>query len=155
MMTSRNISYKKSTRIHKKQKKQPLQLEQLQRAGDTLGNQDTSFILSQSLVKVTADCRPRTTIHYAVTEQEIDALKDCSIYIQHFDTVLGILLGAVVTLVLGLIWDRTHWVEKTIVSFIISVFIGWLFYLKRKKLSRAEKIWQYIKEASEGVNEKT
>ncbi|AQX19771.1 hypothetical protein BWD162_006490 [Bartonella sp. WD16.2] len=98
---------------------------------------------------------PRTTTHHVVTEQEMDSLRDCAMYIQHFDMSIGILLGTFITLVLGTIWDKSHLGEKIIVFFVISSFLMWLFYLKRKTQSKIEKVWEYIKKASGGVNEET
>ncbi len=97
----------------------------------------------------------RMTMHHVVTEQEMDSLRNCAMYVQHFDTSIGILLGTFITLVLGTIWDKSHLGEKIIVFFVISAFLMWLLYLKRKTQSKIERIWQYIKKASEGVNEKT
>ncbi|ENN91061.1 hypothetical protein m07a_10700 [Bartonella schoenbuchensis m07a] len=95
------------------------------------------------------------TIHYTVTEQKIDSLKNYAIYIRHFNMAIGILLGTFITLVLVTIWDKSHLGEKITVFFVISAFLMWLLYLKRKTQSKIERIWQYIKKASEGVNEET
>ncbi|WP_330169254.1 hypothetical protein [Bartonella grahamii] len=135
-------------------KKPPIHLEQLQRASNTVEDEDMSSVSSQPFFRVTADCRSRVTTHYAVTELEIESLRDCAVYAHHFDTVIGILLGALVSLTLGLIWDESHWEKKAIVILIISVFLVWLCYLKRKARLRSDRIWQYIKQASEDMSEK-
>ncbi|MGF7158107.1 hypothetical protein [Bartonella heixiaziensis] len=131
-----------------------LHLEQLQRASNTVEDEDKSSVSSQEFFKVTADCRSRVTTHYAVTEQEIESLRDCAMYAHHFDTVMGILLGALISLFLELLWDCSQFGKKITVAIIIAAFVVWLRNLKRKTQSRSEKIWQYIKKASEGISEK-
>ncbi|MBA9083471.1 MULTISPECIES: hypothetical protein [Bartonella] len=87
------------------------------------------------------------TIYYTVTEQKIDSLKNYAIYIRHFNMAIGILLGAIITLVLGAIWDESPLEEKITVFFVISAFIMGLLYLKRKTQSKIDRIWQYINES--------
>ncbi|AQX19669.1 hypothetical protein BWD162_005450 [Bartonella sp. WD16.2] len=85
------------------------------------------------------------TIQYVVTKQEIDSLKSYAMYIRHFNTAIGILLGTFITLVLGLICDETYLEVKVIVCCTMFVFLMWFFLLKLETQSKIEKVWECIK----------
>ncbi|WP_375679359.1 MULTISPECIES: hypothetical protein [unclassified Bartonella] len=145
-MTSKNISHKKLTGIYKSRKKNKhLHLKQLQRASDAVGNQS---------VRVIADCLPRRTVHYAVTEQEINLLKDHATSARRFHGIMGTLLGTLLTLSIELFWDRSHLEIKQVFIIIISIILVSLFFYSLKFKTKAEEIWQNIKQESGDISEK-
>ncbi|WP_146739237.1 hypothetical protein [Candidatus Bartonella washoeensis] len=148
-MTSKNISRKKLKGIYKsrEKKKRPhlIQLKQLQRASDAVGNQSVTVI---------ADCLPRRTVHYAVTEQEINLLKDHATSACRCHGIMGTLFGTLLTLLIQLCWDQSHLEIKLALIIIISIVLGFLLFYSLKFMSKAEEIWQNIKQESGDIGEK-